>query len=160
MGYRISYKFMKISMSKSLRQFVSTFGVGILALMAPVSAFAIGLQSDFEFADDNYLYDSSTSEASGAFAIFFFAIWCFFIIVGIFTTIIWVLSIIDIVKRDNWKSENDKLVWLLLVIFINIASLYYYFFHRKKLDREKAMPETKPVETKPVLEDTKEESKE
>lgn len=134
-------------MRKSVRQLFATAGVGVLALMAPLSAFAVGLQSDFDY----YLDDSLTTEtdaASGAFGIFFIAIWCFFIVLGLVTTVIWILAIIDIIKRDNWKSDNDKIIWLLLVIFVNIVSLYYYFFYRKKLDREAGVTKTVKTEVK------------
>jgi len=36
-------------MRKSVRQLFATAGVGVLALMAPLSAFAVGLQSDFDY---------------------------------------------------------------------------------------------------------------
>lgn len=134
-------------MKKSVRQLFATAVVGILALMAPLSAFAVGLQSDFDYYSDDSL-TSGTDAASGALGIFFIAIWCFFIVLGLFTTVIWILAIIDIIKRDNWKSDNDKIIWLLLVIFINIVSLYYYFFYRKTLDRQAGVTKTVKTEVK------------
>ncbi len=134
-------------MRKSARQILATAGVGVLALMAPLSAFAISIQSDFEYYSDDSL-TTGTDAAAGAFGIFFIAIWCFFIVLGLVTTVIWILAIIDIIKRENWKNENDKIMWLLLVIFINIVSLYYYFFYRKKLDREAAFTKTVKTEVK------------
>ena len=134
-------------MKKSVRQLFATAGVGVLALMAPLSAFAVGLQSDFEYYVDDSL-TSETDAASGALGIFLIAIWCFVIVLSLVTTVIWILAIIDIIKRDNWKSDNDKIIWLLLVIFVNIVSLYYYFFYRKKLDREAAFTKTVKTEVK------------
>lgn len=134
-------------MRKSLRHLLSTFGVGFLALLAPVSAFAIGLQSDYDYYIDDNISTGSDS-ASGVFGIFFIAIWCFLIVLSLVTTVIWILAIIDIIKRENWKSDNDKIIWLLLVVFVNIVSLYYYFFYRKKLDREAGITNTEKTEVK------------
>lgn len=130
-------------MRKSARQLFATAGVGVLALMAPFSAFAVGLQSDFDY----YYDDTSTGSdaARGVFGIFFTAMGWFVMVLVLVTTVIWILSIIDIIKRENWKNENDKIIWLLLVVFVNIVSLYYYFFYRKSLDRQAG--DTKTVKT-------------
>lgn len=134
-------------MKKSVRQLFTTAGLGVLALMAPLSAFAVGLQSDFEYYVDDSL-TTETDAASGALGIFLIAIWCFVIVLSLVTTVIWILAIIDIVKRENWKNDNDKIMWLLLVVFINIVSIYYYFFYRKKLDREAGVTKTVKTEVK------------
>jgi len=102
-----------------------------LAFLAPLTVNAVDLQSDFV---DTY---SSTggSDSSGLFGVFIMAVWCSLVIFSLFVSVIWVLSIIDIVRRTNWKNDNDKVLWLLLVIFVPIADLYYYFFYRKTLDK-------------------------
>ena len=105
----------------------------IMAFIAPVTALAIKVQDDFYYEFDS---SSSSGEEMGAVGtVIFFALICTIIVISFASVIIWVLSIIDILKRENWKSENDKMIWLLLVIFVNIVSLYYYFFYRKTLDK-------------------------
>lgn len=120
-------------MSKKFKLLSGSALTAVMAFMAPISAFAIRLQDDFL-----YEYDSTTSsgeELTGAAAIFVFGMSCFVVVLSFALMVIWVLSIIDIIKRENWKSDNDKIMWLLLVIFINIVSVYYYFFYRKTLDK-------------------------
>ncbi|HRP37307.1 MAG TPA: PLDc N-terminal domain-containing protein [Candidatus Dojkabacteria bacterium] len=120
-------------MSKKFKLLTGSALTAIMALVAPLNAFAIRVQDDFL-----YEYDTTTSsgeELSGVWAILFFAFICLVIVIAFTITIIWVLSIIDILKRENWKSENDKMVWLLLVIFVNFVAFYYYFFYRKTLDK-------------------------
>lgn len=119
-------------MSKKFKLLTGSALTAIMALVAPLNAFAIRVQDDFL-----YEYDSTTSSNDGGAVagLFILGIWCFIGILSLVVTVIWVLSIIDIVKRENWKSENDKIIWLLLVIFVNFVSLYYYFIYRKSLDK-------------------------
>ncbi len=103
-----------------------------LAFLAPLTVSAVDLQSDLLM--DPYT-STGVSGSGGLFGVFIMAVWCSIMIFSLFISVIWVLSIIDIVKRTNWKNDNDKVLWLLLVIFIPIADLYYYFFYRKTLDK-------------------------
>lgn len=51
----------------------------------------------------------------------------FIIVLAIFLTIFWVLMIIDIAKR-KFKNENDKIVWILIVILLSwLGAIIYYF---------------------------------
>lgn len=110
---------------------LSSVFTSFLAFSAPLTVSAIDLQSDFM-----YTYPSTGgSDSSGLFGVFIIAVWCSLVIFSLFVSVIWILSIIDIIKRDNWKNENDKILWLLLVIFVPIADLYYYFFYRKTLNK-------------------------
>src|SRR5690606_39088261 len=111
-----------------------------LLLAAPV-LLAVGmflLVGGVSAQSDAFVNVTSTAEgtASGLFGVLFICIWCGTIILAFGLTAIWILSIIDILKRDNWKNENDKVVWLVLVLLVNIVSIYYYFFYRKQLDAQ------------------------
>ncbi|HRN85729.1 MAG TPA: PLDc N-terminal domain-containing protein [Candidatus Dojkabacteria bacterium] len=55
----------------------------------------------------------------------------------IFSIVIFIMALIDIVQRENWKEENDKVMWLLLIIFVPLAQFYYYFVTKKDLDKRK-----------------------
>lgn len=115
-------------------------------LLLPLAANALDLQSGFSSPSvqfDSYVTDTTADTTTddslgGVFGLMIMCLWCGIMVFTIATTVIWVLSLIDIVKRENWKNENDKIVWLLLVVFLNVASLYYYFFYRKKLDAQVA----------------------
>lgn len=107
----------------------------LFAFLSPLTVKAIDLQSSYSTND----YSSTTgSSVDALIGLIFLAMMCIFIIFIIASTVIWVLSIIDIIQRDNWKNENDKILWLLVILLFNlyVVSIYYYFFYRKKLDRE------------------------
>lgn len=55
----------------------------------------------------------------------------------LFSVIIFIMALIDITQRENWKDENDKIMWLLLIIFVPLAQFYYYFVTRKDLNKRK-----------------------
>lgn len=129
-------------MKKSALLVTSIF-LAVVAFLAPLTSKAIDLQSDF--TGTQLVITPEPSGLGAAAGVMIFALWCGIIIFAFATTIIWVLSLIDIVKRENWKNDNDKIIWLLLVVFINVASLYYYFFYRKQLDREVPSTPVEPV---------------
>lgn len=72
-----------------------------------------------------------------AFGIFFIVIMVFymlFIAAAIAGFVFWIIMIIDVAQRTNWENENDKTMWILIVILTGvIGALIYYFMVRKKL---------------------------
>lgn len=65
-------------------------------------------------------------------AMLFFLIWIVFFAIGIFAFVFWILMIVDVAKR-NFKNENDKIMWILIVILTGIiGALIYYFMVKKK----------------------------
>ena len=63
-----------------------------------------------------------------------------FFLVAILVFVFWIWTIVDCTRRD-FRKENDKIVWILLIIFTGpIGSIIYYFeVHRrfKKVNRKK-----------------------
>lgn len=55
-----------------------------------------------------------------------------FVLLGIFCFIFWLLMLIDCIKRD-FPGANDKIMWILLLIFTQIigAIIYYFVIKRK-----------------------------
>tara|TARA_Y100000310_G_C20659484_1_gene803892 strand:- start:1206 stop:1457 length:252 start_codon:yes stop_codon:yes gene_type:complete len=47
--------------------------------------------------------------------------------------IFWILMIIDCIKR-KFKEESEKIIWILILIFLGVigATLYYFIIKRKK----------------------------
>ena len=45
-----------------------------------------------------------------------------------FVMVYWILMLIDVVKRDNWESENDKVLWILVVLLAGIVGAVIYRF--------------------------------
>ena len=51
---------------------------------------------------------------------------------AIFLLILWLVMIVNCVQRD-FKKDIDKVVWILLLIFIPVlAAVFYYFIVFKK----------------------------
>lgn len=49
---------------------------------------------------------------------------CFVVVLGLF--VFWVWTIVDVAKRD-FKNNNERLLWLLLIILLGfVPSLVYY----------------------------------
>jgi len=68
--------------------------------------------------------------AMGIFA-FIIIIWGLMILVGILGFIFWIFMLIDVAKR-NFKNENDKIIWILVVILASwVGALIYYFVIKK-----------------------------
>jgi NADH:ubiquinone oxidoreductase subunit 6 (subunit J) len=45
--------------------------------------------------------------------------------------VFWVLMLVNCIKR-KFKSENDKLIWALVIIFLGVlGSVIYYFIVKK-----------------------------
>ncbi len=60
-------------------------------------------------------------------AVVFFLIWGFFALVGIATTVFWIIEIVDVARRQ-FTDSTTKLVWLLVVILLHfLGSIIYYF---------------------------------
>lgn len=56
----------------------------------------------------------------------------FAMLLGLATTIVWVLAIIEIVRSD-FDSKDERLIWLLLVILLPfIGTVLYLMIGRKK----------------------------
>ncbi|MSR89586.1 PLDc_N domain-containing protein [Patescibacteria group bacterium] len=105
---------------------------GALASLLPVVAHA---------ATDSYetTADSAPIEAAtgGALAVFF-VVWAFFAIAGLVLFVFWIIMLIDVFKRTNWKQESDKTLWIVLVILLGwIGAAVYYFAVKRELDAKK-----------------------
>jgi NADH:ubiquinone oxidoreductase subunit 6 (subunit J) len=62
-----------------------------------------------------------------------------FLVIAIFGVIIflfvfWILMIVDAAKRD-FKTDGEKIAWVLIVIFLQIIGALVYYFAVKKQDK-------------------------
>lgn len=54
-------------------------------------------------------------------------VWIPFVLIMIGLTIFWIIMLIDAIRRD-FKNDNEKLVWIILLVVIGqIAAIIYYF---------------------------------
>ena len=110
---------------------------GVAALFAP----ALAKAADYNYSSD-YGTTASSSAALGAFAV----VWLVFVlgavIIGIALFIFWLIMLIDAFKRTNWEDENQKNLWLILLIVSIFVSLWglsailYYFIVKRALDKK------------------------
>ena len=86
---------------------------------------------------------SYSEEAFGTGAIIFVSVCIgFFIIVGIFLVVLWIITIIDCARRKNEEfpegGENAKTIWLVVLLvtwvvnFWWVAAIVYYFIIMRK----------------------------
>lgn len=71
--------------------------------------------------------------ALGGVVLFLFIIlWLAVIGLAIFMFVFWILMLVDAAQR-KFKESNDKIVWVLIIIFTNIiGAIIYYFIVKKK----------------------------
>jgi len=53
----------------------------------------------------------------------------------IFLFIFWILMIIDCVKRD-FKKENEKIIWVLVIVLLGFVGATIYYFVVKINDKK------------------------
>jgi len=75
--------------------------------------------------------ESAVVGAIGGFVLFFILIWFAIMAVGILSLIFWIFMIVDVAKRQ-FKKEDDKILWLLVVILTGIIGAIIYYFMIKK----------------------------
>ncbi|GAB4038794.1 PLDc N-terminal domain-containing protein [Spirosoma gilvum] len=51
----------------------------------------------------------------------------FILLVGGFLLILPIMALVDVV-RSEFRGPNDKLVWVIIVVFLNIIGALLYFF--------------------------------
>lgn len=88
---------------------------------------------------------SSSADAAAltGFLGLFGALWVlwfvmFVVIAGLNITgiVFWIMMIVDAAKRE-FKNENDKIMWILILVFTSwVGALVYYFVVKKKEDAE------------------------
>ena len=64
----------------------------------------------------------------------------FFLLLFIFVSlmlIFWIWMIVDCAKRD-FKKNDDKVIWILILVFLGvIGAIIYYFIIKRKNKKEK-----------------------
>lgn len=78
--------------------------------------------------------ETTAAVAVGGFVIFFILLWVLFFAVGILALIFWIFMIVDVASR-KFKQENDKIMWILIVILTGIIGAAIYYFMIKKPDK-------------------------
>jgi prolipoprotein diacylglyceryltransferase len=84
---------------------------------------------------ENVTSNATAEVAVAGFFVFFIIIWAIFFILGILGTILWIFMLVDAIKR-KYKTENDRLVWILILVLTNVMGAIIYYFVVKKKDKK------------------------
>jgi len=80
--------------------------------------------------------DANMSGASVALGILFMILWMvFLVVVFVGGFVLWILMLIDCIKRD-FKKENDKIIWILVIALLGTLGAIIYYFAVKREDRK------------------------
>tara|TARA_Y100000310_G_scaffold155372_1_gene154838 strand:- start:487 stop:738 length:252 start_codon:yes stop_codon:yes gene_type:complete len=74
---------------------------------------------------------AAAGTAAGAFVFFFFLLWFALFVAGILGFIFWIFMLVNVIKR-NFKKENDKIMWILIVVLTGILGALIYYFMIKR----------------------------
>lgn len=55
---------------------------------------------------------------------------------AIWITVFWILMLVDAVKR-SFKSDGEKIAWVLIIIFLHVIGALVYYFAVKKEDNSR-----------------------
>ena len=56
----------------------------------------------------------------------------FFFVIGILGTIFWIWMLIDCATKET-SEGNDKVIWILIILFTHIIGALIYFFVRRPM---------------------------
>lgn len=78
----------------------------------------------------------------------FIVLWLAIMALIVASVVFWVFMLIDVLRRSDWQDENEKTLWIVLVLVIGqIGAIAYYFAVRQP--RGKAVPAVaQPTEPK------------
>lgn len=118
--------------------------VGLRSLL--IGSGAVALAGVSALASDGDI--SSSGGGSNLPVVSFMAVSIIFVtgvvVVGFGSLIFWIFMLIDALKRTNWQDDNQRTIWLVVLIasFVLgawlIASIVYYFAVRRSLGKAQA----------------------
>jgi uncharacterized membrane protein len=83
------------------------------------------------------------------FFLIIFIIWAAFMAFLIGSIVFWVFMLIDVLRRSNWHDENEKILWIVLLLLVGqIGAIVYYFAIYR--ERGKAVAAPAPVVAAPA----------
>lgn len=100
------------------------------------------------------LAETSASSAAFLLVLFVFVLGLLMIGLVIFLFVFWVLMVIDAVQRKDWASEDEKMIWVIVLAislfigFWGIAAIVYYFAIKKP--RQNSAVAHEPIEAEVV----------
>lgn len=121
-------------MKKSIKTLTQAGALGGVMALAPVAALAAEYNS-YDYPTTTTTSSAAAGGATAAVVIIFVLLYIAFIA---FCLGIWIWMLVDVIKRDNWKQESDKTLWILIVALLGaIGAVIYYFAVKRPLDKGK-----------------------
>jgi len=71
----------------------------------------------------------------GLMYIAFFVIWIVFMLAMLLGGILWILMLIDVLQR-KFETENDRVLWVLVVVLTGVIGAVIYYFLIKSKDKK------------------------
>jgi len=71
----------------------------------------------------------------GIIGILFSLIWLIFFAAIVGGIVFWILMIVDVVKRE-FPKQDDKTIWILIVVLTGIIGAIIYYFMIKRKDKK------------------------
>lgn len=59
----------------------------------------------------------------------------FIVAIAVFALVFWIWMIIDCAKRD-FKKDNDKVIWILVIVLLQVLGAIIYYFAIKMSNRK------------------------
>jgi hypothetical protein len=118
------------------RTLLKAAGAGSLIALLPMAARADDLTTTSTDATTNAAAGTAAAGFVGVLLIF----WIILLVVGIGLFVFWIVMLVDAFKRTNWQDENQKNLWLAILIvsvFIGLswlAAVLYYFIIKRAMD--------------------------
>jgi drug/metabolite transporter (DMT)-like permease len=82
--------------------------------------------------------------------LFVFFFWTALMVLIVGGIALWVFMLIDVLKRTNWHDENEKILWIVLLLVVGqIGAIAYYFAIYRERGKAIAAP-APPVATTPA----------
>lgn len=118
------------------RTMLKAAGAGSILALLPAVAHAA---EDFTTTTDTANSAAAGTAAAGIVGVVL-VFWLIALAVGIAFFIFWIIMLIDAFKRTNWQDDNQKNLWLVILIvsiFVGLswlAAVLYYFIIKRALD--------------------------
>jgi len=87
----------------------------------------------------DYLYDTAFNTAytvGSGLSVAFIVLYCCLAIVGLAYLVFTIIMIVDAAKRTDEQLPN-KVLWILVMLFVPLGTVVYFFAVKKKLDAGK-----------------------
>jgi membrane protein insertase Oxa1/YidC/SpoIIIJ len=119
------------------RTLLKATGLGAVLSLLPMAAHAV---EDFSTTSTDTATNAAAGTAAAGFVGVILIFWLIALVVGIAFFVFWIIMLIDAFKRTNWQDENQKNLWLVILIvsiFVGLswlAAVLYYFIIKRALD--------------------------